>query len=147
MAEKCLFKTPGGDRCKAWSLKDAEYCFWHDPGQAEKRKDARTRGARAKALLSRDPEILIGEIVESLPAETKEIITERKLRFPTMKSLQFFMEDQITDIEENKTHSKLSQADRFLILQHGKEIRAIKESEGIDLLWEINHQLDQDKGR
>jgi hypothetical protein len=49
MATKCHAMNAAGEPCQAEPLKGSEYCVWHDPDLAERRKEWSLRGGKGKA--------------------------------------------------------------------------------------------------
>jgi len=108
MAKKCSYLKADGSSCQAYALKTGKLCYSHEPGKAEERKEASSRGGRSTANLSR--EVLIGELVEEVAQVEKKDIPEHEIK--DLDSLQKFAEIQIQYIEDNKTYAKLSAGDR-----------------------------------
>lgn len=46
---QCRGIKQGGERCSASVEPPQEYCWWHDPANADKRRRAASRGGKAKA--------------------------------------------------------------------------------------------------
>ncbi len=59
----CHFKTKSGVRCKAWSMSDSRFCFFHNPERKTQRSKAQKRGGQNKSR-------------KSLPPSTPEAIIE-----------------------------------------------------------------------
>lgn len=56
----CTATTTNGSRCRAAALDGSRYCFFHDPGRAAERRQARVLGGRqgtAKTLASDIPDV------------------------------------------------------------------------------------------
>jgi len=47
-APKCQATTKNGTPCQAYALAGSDYCFHHDPDQAAQRREARSKGGRAR---------------------------------------------------------------------------------------------------
>ena len=47
-APKCQATTKNGTPCQAYALAGSDYCFHHDPNQAAQRREARSKGGRAR---------------------------------------------------------------------------------------------------
>jgi len=44
----CKATTKDGQPCRAWALHGSDFCFQHDPSKAQERKEARSKGGRAR---------------------------------------------------------------------------------------------------
>jgi hypothetical protein len=71
----CKAKKPDGSACQSVALPGSEFCFFHDPAKAEKRREAQALGGRhnqIKTLANDAPEVKIETCkdVVSLLAET-----------------------------------------------------------------------------
>jgi hypothetical protein len=44
LGHRCTFVLPDGRICPATPLRDAPFCFWHEPGKAEEAAEARRLG-------------------------------------------------------------------------------------------------------
>jgi hypothetical protein len=53
MATKCHATNAAGEPCQAMPLKGGEYCAWHDPDLAERRKEWSLRGGKGKSNSAR----------------------------------------------------------------------------------------------
>jgi hypothetical protein len=70
---KCTAKNQSGDPCGAPSQSGSEFCFSHDPGSREARKEAQRKGGLARTR-SVAP-IPVGEIDLSDPAKIVAMVT------------------------------------------------------------------------
>jgi hypothetical protein len=52
----CKAKKPDGSDCQAVALPGSEYCFFHDPAKAEKRREAQSLGGRHNHMKTLDPD-------------------------------------------------------------------------------------------
>lgn len=50
MSTQCLHQE-NGKKCQAYAIKDSEYCFFHNPGSAKKRAEARKKGGFNRRVL------------------------------------------------------------------------------------------------
>jgi hypothetical protein len=46
--QRCTATKADGTPCQAWACEGSAYCFWHDPDQAQARREARARGGAAR---------------------------------------------------------------------------------------------------
>lgn len=46
--KRCAAFNRRGQPCQGYAIQGSGLCFWHDPGQAERRKEARIRGGHAR---------------------------------------------------------------------------------------------------
>lgn len=53
MAAKCHATNAAGEPCQAEPLKGGEYCIWHAPSFAERRREWSLRGGKGKANVAR----------------------------------------------------------------------------------------------
>lgn len=54
--ERCKFIKDNGEQCKAYAMKNSDYCFTHNPNVPEEvKREARTRGGRATGSRAREP--------------------------------------------------------------------------------------------
>jgi len=133
MAKKCTFIKADGSTCQAYSLKAGKFCYQHEPGKAAERAEARSRGGRTTANMSRTS-VLIGEIVETVEkAEALDPGSNGKAQpeIKTLEDLQLFAEKQIQYINDNKKYAKLSQADRALMIRWSEFLLKLKVVEGL----------------
>ena len=47
-AKRCRAVNQDGTPCQAYALAGSDYCFQHDPARAAERRDARSKGGRAR---------------------------------------------------------------------------------------------------
>jgi hypothetical protein len=47
-ARRCIATTKDGTPCRAYALAGSDYCYQHDPDRAVERREARSRGGRAR---------------------------------------------------------------------------------------------------
>jgi len=47
-ANKCQARTKNGRPCNAYAIGGGNHCFWHDPGQGEARRAARSHGGKRR---------------------------------------------------------------------------------------------------
>jgi hypothetical protein len=47
MTRECVYKHPDGRQCQAPAMVGCEFCFFHDPESADRRKDASSAGGKA----------------------------------------------------------------------------------------------------
>jgi hypothetical protein len=47
-APKCQATTQNGTPCQAYALAGSDYCFHHDPARSSQRREARSKGGRAR---------------------------------------------------------------------------------------------------
>ena len=45
---RCQAYSSSGNPCQSWAVDGSDFCFWHAPELAEKRKLARTNGGKAR---------------------------------------------------------------------------------------------------
>lgn len=77
----CKAKKPDGSDCQAVALPGSEYCFFHDPAKAERRREAQSLGGRhnhMKTLSSDAPDVEIETIQDTIPLLTETINQVRK---------------------------------------------------------------------
>ena len=48
LPRRCKATNKRGEPCQGWAGQGAEFCFAHDPARAAERKEARSRGGRAR---------------------------------------------------------------------------------------------------
>jgi len=65
-AKRCQAITQDGTPCQAYAVAGSDYCFHHDPARAVERRDARSRGGRARHGRHVGP---VGQ-AEPIPLET-----------------------------------------------------------------------------
>lgn len=65
-AKRCQAITQDGTPCQAYAVAGSDYCFHHDPDRAVERRDARSRGGRARHGRHVGP---VGQ-AEPIPLET-----------------------------------------------------------------------------
>lgn len=53
MATRCHALNAQSEPCQAEPLKDSDYCVWHDPNLAERRREWSLRGGKGKANTAR----------------------------------------------------------------------------------------------
>jgi len=77
----CKAKKPDGTDCQSAALPGSEYCFFHDPAKAEKRREAQSLGGRhnhMKTLAPDAPDVKIEKIQDAVPLLSETINQVRK---------------------------------------------------------------------
>jgi hypothetical protein len=77
----CKAKKPDGSDCQAVALPGSEYCFFHDPEKAEKRREAQSLGGRhnhMKTLDADTPDVKIETCKDTIPLLSQTINQVRK---------------------------------------------------------------------
>ena len=138
MTKKCKHIKDDGKKCKAYKMAGSEYCYFHDPKLVKERLAAAARGGKLKARLSQVKDIVAEAVA------TRPVI--RELKFNSLDDIQLFGEDQMQYIEDNKKFSKLSQADRVLMLRWCDWITKVLCLKGLDAEGRISAMEDQIRG-
>ena len=77
----CKAKKPDGSDCQAVAMPGSEYCFFHDPAKAEKRREAQSLGGRhnhMKTLDPNTPDVMIESCQDAIPLLSDTINHVRK---------------------------------------------------------------------
>ena len=82
----CEATNKDGGPCRGYAVTGSDYCFWHDPALADRRKLARTKGGRARhgralGAVHRGQPVHIAEladVVKVLEAELNALLTLEK---------------------------------------------------------------------
>jgi len=82
-ANRCEATTKAGGRCANYALVGSVFCFVHDPTKAQERKEARSRGGRARHgrtlahVHNGDPVHIecLADVVTVLEAELNALLT------------------------------------------------------------------------
>ena len=69
---KCKYILSDGSQCKAWSLKDKNYCFSHDPENVESKHLAVVKGGSVKQIKVSEP---LKEIQIKSPQDVITLLT------------------------------------------------------------------------
>ena len=77
----CKAKKPDGSDCQAVALPGSEYCFFHDPEKAERRREAQSLGGRHNHMKTLDedaPDVNIKDCQDTVPLLSDTINQVRK---------------------------------------------------------------------
>jgi hypothetical protein len=77
----CKAQKPDGSDCQAVALPGSEYCFFHDPEKAERRREAQSLGGRhnhMKTLDADTPDVKIENCHDTVPLLSDTINQVRK---------------------------------------------------------------------
>jgi hypothetical protein len=77
----CKAKKPDGSDCQAVALPGSEFCFFHDPEKAEKRREAQSLGGRHNHMKTLDedtPDLKIENCQDTVPLLSETINQVRK---------------------------------------------------------------------
>ncbi len=77
----CKAKKPDGSDCQAAALPGSEYCFFHDPAKAERRREAQSLGGRHNHMKTLDedtPDVKIQNCQDTVPLLSETINQVRK---------------------------------------------------------------------
>jgi len=77
----CKAKKPDGSDCQSIALPESDFCFFHDPDKAEKRREAQSLGGRhnhMKTLNPDAPDVKIENIQDTVPLLSETINQVRK---------------------------------------------------------------------
>ena len=54
MSTQCRFIKPNKEPCQAYAVDNSDYCFWHSPAMAKRRRDARKNGGLHRHVTSKN---------------------------------------------------------------------------------------------
>jgi len=117
---QCKFTKPDGEQCNANAMRDADYCYLHNPDipEAEKR-EAMSKGGQSKAITIAEPlqavKIEDSQDVASLLAETINLVRAGKLDVKTANSIGFLSDKLIKAIETANLQGKVEFIERAIL--------------------------------
>lgn len=126
---KCKGKTKTGQTCNAEAQAGADYCFFHDPAQAQARHESKVKGGQAGKLATL-------AAVKPWRGVEGEIVA---MRSPTAEDLINLLADSIDDVRVGAIDPKVANAIGYLagvmvkILQYealDERLAAIEEALG-----------------
>jgi hypothetical protein len=94
--------------CRANALKNDEYCFWHSPKTAEKRKQAGRRGG-SRGKLNRDDNIESIADIQRILAETiAELRTDSSHVVSRGRAVGYLCSIMLTALEKGDLEERIS---------------------------------------
>ena len=147
MSVRCSYIKPDGNRCQAYALKNGKgFCFRHDPGMAEERERASSRGGRRtadlkkpekdKAFIKKAAEKI--EKIEKTETLTGEIVEDtERVDLKSHEAIVNYIETKVNQVEDNKTFAKPSMAEHFLIIKYIHEQVNILDKQNSERIREL----------
>jgi hypothetical protein len=120
-ANKCEYKKPNGQRCRANALSDDRFCFFHSPAKTRERRQARRAGG-----VSRSQKRAV------LPPDTEQ----RRLQSPT--AVCDLLGDTINQVRCGLMDSRIATAVGYLA---GTLLRGLEHGQLDDRLIRIEAKL------
>jgi hypothetical protein len=57
MSNTCSATKPDGSKCQAAAIPRSQFCFFHDPSKADRRREAQAQGGRQNRIKTLDPSV------------------------------------------------------------------------------------------
>ena len=109
-------------KCNAAAIPGSEFCFFHDPSKAEKRREAQAQGGRqnrTKTLESTVPDVKVEDCGDAIALISETINQVRKGQIDprVANSVGFLANILIKAVEQNKLETRIEQLEELLKVQ------------------------------
>ena len=118
----CSASKPDQSNCQAPALPGSEFCFFHDPSKAEKRREAQAQGGRQnrmKTLEDSAPDVKLEDCGDAIAliSETINEVRKGKIDPRVANSVGFLANILIKAAERNKLETRIEQLEALLKVQ------------------------------
>ena len=120
--KNCNATKPDGSRCQASALAKSEFCFFHDPSKAEKRREAQAQGGRNNGVKTLDdtaPEVKVEDCGDAIAliAETINQVRKGQIDPRVANSVGFLANILIRAVEREKLEQRIEHLEELLKVQ------------------------------
>ena len=122
IGKTCRGTKPDQSNCQAPALPGSEFCFFHDPSKAEKRREAQARGGRQNHMKTLDaaaPDVKVEDCRSaiSLISETINQVRKGQIDPRVANSVGFLANILIKAVERDKMETRIDQLEALLKVQ------------------------------
>ena len=122
ISKTCSATKPDESKCNAAAIPGSEFCFFHDPSNAEKRREAQAQGGRQnrmKTLESTAPDVKVEDCGDAIALISETINQVRKGQIDprVANSVGFLANILIKAVEQNKLETRIEQLEELLKVQ------------------------------
>ena len=122
ISKTCSATKPDESKCNAAAIPGSEFCFFHDPSNAEKRREAQAQGGRQnrmKTLESTVPDVKVEDCGDAIALISETINQVRKGQIDprVANSVGFLANILIKAVEQNKLETRIEQLEELLKVQ------------------------------
>jgi hypothetical protein len=118
----CSATKTDQSRCRVPALPGSEFCFFHDPSKAEKRREAQAEGGRQNRLKTLEPSVPDVKVEDcgdaiSLIALTINQVRKGQIDPRVANSVGFLANILIKAVERDKLETRIERLEELLKLQ------------------------------
>jgi hypothetical protein len=118
----CSATKPDQSKCQAPALPGSEFCFFHDPSKAEKRREAQAQGGRQnrmKTLEDSAPDVKVEDSGDAIAliSDTINQVRKGKIDPRVANSVGFLANILLKAVERNKLETRIEQLEALLKVQ------------------------------
>jgi len=122
ISKTCSATKQDQSKCQAAALPGSEFCFFHDPSKAEKRREAQAQGGRQNRMKTLDDSARDVKVEDSgdaiaLISETINQVRKGQIDPRVANSVGFLTNILIKAVERNKLETRIEQLEALLKLQ------------------------------
>ena len=122
ISKTCSATKRDESKCNAAAIPGSEFCFFHDPSKAEKRREAQAQGGRqnrTKTLESTVPDVKVEDCGDAIALISETINQVRKGQIDprVANSVGFLANILIKAVERNKLETRIEQLEELLKVQ------------------------------
>jgi hypothetical protein len=115
----CQAKKPDGSDCRTAALPSSDFCFFHDPGQADKRRAAQSFGGsqnRMKTLDASAPDVKVADNqdVVKLLSETINQVRKGQLDPRVANAVGYLSAILIRAVDQGATEKRIAEIEALL---------------------------------
>lgn len=119
ISKPCSAMKPDQSKCQAPALPGSEFCFFHDPSKAEKRREAQAQGGRQnrmKTLEDSTPDVKVEDCGDAIALLVQTINQVRKGEIDprVANSVGFLSNILIKVVEQHKFETRIRQLEILL---------------------------------
>ena len=137
---KCRAKKPDGSRCLAAAQPKSDFCFFHDPSTAAKRREAQALGGRQNRMKTLDesaPDVKVQDAgdVATLISETINQVRKGKIDPRVANAVGYLSNILVKAVEQDKLETRIERLEALL------ESRS--RAQGLTVTGDSDDQLSQ----
>jgi hypothetical protein len=122
ISRTCSATKQDHSKCQAPALPESEFCFFHDPSKAEKRREAQAQGGRqnrVKTLEDSAPDVKVEDSGDAIALISETINQVRKGQIDprVANSVGYLANILIRAVEQNKLESRIEQLEALVKVQ------------------------------
>jgi hypothetical protein len=122
ISKTCSATKSDQSKCRAAAIPGSEFCFFHDPSKAEKRREAQSQGGRqnrVKTLEDSAPDVKVEDSGDAIILLVQTINQVRKGQIDprVANSVGFLANILIKAVERDKLETRIEQLEALLKVQ------------------------------